>query len=472
MGQDALTGSFPTLVKYFKDVIGNPTDLVSRHISAGVESDVFFLRGHVSDVQVDEAVLSPLLRFDGSGSASPVDLIPAPASPLNAISEAVNAILRGDAVVATPGLGWWAIDVAETPKRQPSESKSAKVIHGPHVGFIEELEANLALLRRYIRSPFLRLHPYTVGVLTHNHVVVAALDGVVNAEVLAKIQTQIEDILVDGITGINAIAEFLQPGGLIPTYQISERPDQVAAALLEGRVAILMDGTPTTLIIPATLTNLMTHPNDYYQTTLGGTLTRLLRYIGFFTTLAFPGIYVGIMSVNTTVIPISLALTILRGRLAIPFPVLVETGIMLFTFDSILEAGFIIPGGLGQTISVGGGLVLGQAAIMAGIVSAPTLIIIAVTELAQFMIPDTNLQAAVRWMRLLLLVLGAIMGLVGVMSGLMFFIAIAAQADSYGMSYLSPLASMRPGWWRDTITRAPVWLRNRRPKHLRPYRIS
>lgn len=354
-----------------------------------------------------------------------------------------------------------------------SESKSSKVITGPHLGFIEELEVNLALLRRFVRTPFLRFHSYTIGHLSHNQVVVAAIDGVVNAAVLAGIQEQIEGISVDGVTDANAVAEFLQPWGFIPTFQISERPDQVAAALLEGRVAILVDGTPTTIILPATLANLLSHPNDYYQTALGGTMTRILRYIGLITTLTFPGLYVGVMSVNSSVLPISLILTMLRDRVAIPLPVLVETLGMLFTFESVLEAGIYIPGGLGQTISVVGGLVLGQAAILAGAVSAPTLIVVAVAELAQFLIPDTNLQAAVRWLRLLLLGLGAVLGLVGVVSGLMLLVALAAQADSLGMTYLTPLASLRPGWWRDTIIRAPVWLRRgRRRSPLRPTRSS
>jgi hypothetical protein len=442
---------------------GRPPDLVRRTLRAadGSQLDVLYLAGYADPVKITSGVLGPL-----AGAASyrgweagglPVGMVEEVATR----SEASAALLLGKALLG-PGRGgrFYAVDVAAPPKRAVEEPKVVQVTHGPHAGFIEDITTNLALLRQFLKTPLLRVDALTVGRESPARVFVARVVGPSRPSVAAAVRRRLLRAEQDGLVDTSQLMGTLGAHAVVPTVQYSERPDQVAAALSEGRVAVFLDRSPTVLLLPTTLPHLLTSPSDYYQPAVSATLVRTLRYLGAVVAVLLPAVYVGITTVNQPLIPLPLLLSFVRARLAIPLPIFVETLIIQVAFDLVYEAGLQVPSQFGQTVSVVGALVIGQAAVMAGIVSASTLIAVAFAYLAQLLIPDQNLASVLRLLRYPTLVVAAVFGLVGVTASLSLLIAWGASLRPYGTAYLSPLAPLRPWLQRDALLRAP-WGRSR-----------
>ncbi len=445
------------------DLFGNPPDLDHRAVPWGREVlHLIYFDYAVGDVQLLAGVVQPLLL--PQGIAEPSAVVSGSIKRMQTITAAGQALLEGQVLVgASSWSDWWAADVANPPLRAISEPKNEEVIHGPHTGFIEDTTVNLWLLRQFVRTPLLRVEQMTVGGLTQTPVTLVWVAGISQQAVIERLKAKISQLDLDGIIDSSELAELLGGSRLLPTFQYSERPDQVASALLEGRVAVFAGSSPTALMEPAGLVHLMASVGDYYQMASLATMTRILRYLALVLAIVLPPLYVALLTVNAELIPMNLALTIGHSRIAIPFPVLVETLLMMAAIDLVQEAGMMMPGAMGQTVTIVGALVVGDAAVKAGIVSAPTVVVVAVAMLAQLMLPDSNLEGMVRLVRYPLVLLGSVFGIVGVTTGIVILIAEAAQTMSLSLPYLEPFAPRGQGLFRDTVLRLPVTYQNRRP---------
>jgi hypothetical protein len=441
-----------------ESLLGHPPDLVHRRIRAsdGTVLDLLYLNGLVDQTLVMDGIIKPLNRAKTFRHWD-ADTVPLGSAHVAATPDALERALLGGQALLGPGQhhSWYAIDVAKPPRRTVDEPKVAQVTHGPHTGFIEDLSVNLALIRHFVASPLLTMDSLAVGRLNPVRVVVIRLIGVSRPGLAAAVKRKLARVKVSGVVDSSLLMGFLGAHAIVPTVQYSERPDQVAAALMEGRVAVMMDRSPTVLLLPTALTHLLTTPADYYQPAVSASLVRLIRYAGVVATVFLPAVYVGVITVNQPLVPLPLWLSFVRSRLAIPFPIVLETLIMLLAFDLVYEAGLQVPSSFGQTVSVVGALVIGQAAVMAGIVSAPTLIAVAFSYLTQLLIPDQNLAMVLRILRYPVLLIATVFGLVGVTAGFMLLVSWAASLKSYGVSYLSPLAPLRPWSVQDAVQRGP-----------------
>ncbi len=353
--------------------------------------------------------------------------------------------------------------------RTVEEPQSETVVRGPREGFIETLRVNTSLVRRKIRSPHLRIEFLRLGRVTHTDVAVAYIDGIANPEILAEARRRLERIDIDGILETGYIEEFLEdnPYSIFPQIAHTERPDVVAANLLEGRIAILVDGTPFVLLIPAVFAQFLQSPEDYYERPHIAVWLRLVRYGAFFITLAAPSLYIAITTFHPEMIPSALALSVAAGREGVPFPALVEALLMEVTFELLREAGLRLPKPIGQAIGIVGAVVIGEAAVRAGIVSTAIVIIVSTTAIASFAIPAFNLAIAVRLLRFPMMFLSASLGLFGLMVGLIAITVHMASVRSFGVPYLSPIA---PGGNRkDVLLRTFWWAMIKRPPLIGKY---
>jgi hypothetical protein len=448
---------------------GNAPDYVHRTLVArdGSRLDVFYLSGRVDPTLVAEAVVKPLLQADSFRRWDAAGL-PLGASPLPPDVQTVSeSLVQGEVVLGPRSDGRYAaVSAAGPPHRTVEEPKVAQVVHGPHVGFVEDLGVNLALLRHYVRSPLLVVDSFTVGRMSPTRVLVARLLGVSRPAVAALVRRRLTRLDAAGLVDSSRLMGGLGAHAFVPTVQYSERPDQVAAALLAGRVAVLVETSPAVLLLPTTLAHLLSAPGDYYQPAVSATLVRLLRYAGVVVAVFLPALYVGVSTVNQPLMPLPLLLSFVRARLTIPFSIAVETFLMQLAFDLVYEAGLQVPSSFGQTVSVVGALVVGQAAVMAGIVSAPTLIAVAFAYLAQLLVPDQNLAMVLRLLRYATLLAAAVFGLIGVTAAFTLLVTWGATLSPYGAVYLAPLAPLRRWSLRDAVVRAP-WGRARR-RTVRP----
>lgn len=352
--------------------------------------------------------------------------------------------------------------------RSITEPEAETTIRGAREGFVENLRVNTSLIRRRIRSPNLWIENLQVGKLTRTEVAFAYIKGLAGEKLLEELRSRLENISIDGILESGAIEELIRdhPYSVFPTVFRTERPDRVAAAILEGRVAVLTSGTPFVLVVPADLPMFLQAPDDYNEVWPIGSFIRVLRALSFLASIFLPGIYVAVLNYHLELLPTSLLLTIQATREGVPFPVVAEILIMEAAFEVLREAGIRLPRVIGPAISIVGALILGEAAIRAGIVSPGVVIIVAFTAIASFSSPTFSMAIAARILRFGMIILGAFLGLLGIQFGLLLMIVHLVSLRSLGYPYMAPYG---PFIWRDmkdSLLRAFWWMQLTRPKLL------
>ncbi|MBG9564502.1 spore germination protein [Brevibacillus agri] len=357
--------------------------------------------------------------------------------------------------------------LARWEKRQIEEPMAEVVVRGPREGFTESLQVNTALLRRLIKTPALKMEQMQIGGYTKTQVVLAYVDGLVDADLVTEVRARLNRIDIDGVLESGYIEEMIEdyPASPFPQILTTERPDVTCGNLLEGRIAILVDGTPFVMIAPTTLFSLLQSSEDYYQRSIASTAIRWLRYL--FTVISFllPSLYVALITYHHEMVPTSLLISMAASREPVPFPALVEALLMEITFEALREAGVRLPKQVGAAVSIVGALVIGQAAVQAGLVSAPMVIVVAITGIASFMIPHYIAGISIRLLRFPLMFLAGTLGLLGIMLGIIVTVIHLSTIRSLGVPYLTPVGPMKFSEWKDTIVRAPWWMMNERP-HL------
>ncbi|MEF2244082.1 spore germination protein [Paenibacillus sp. IITD108] len=348
------------------------------------------------------------------------------------------------------------------------EPKTEMTIRGPKEGFTESLYTNMALIRKKLRSPKLWSEMWTIGKLSQTPVSMVYIKGLADEKVMQTLRERLEAIDIDGVLETNYIEELItdQKWTLFPTIINNERPDVIAGMLLEGRIIIMVDGSPFALIMPVSLNSFFQAAEDYYQRFDIATFLRLLRFISFFLALLMPSIYVAIVSYHQEMIPTPLLLKLAAQREGVPFPAYLEAFLMEFVFEILREAVLRMPIAAGNTVSIVGGLVIGQSIVEAGIVSPAVVIVVSFTAITSFVSPAYNLGIAARLLRFLLLLAASTLGFYGISLILLLLLLHLSHLRSIGMPYLKPFAPFLASDWKDSIIRAPLWKMKLRPQLL------
>ncbi|MEC5423566.1 spore germination protein [Virgibacillus sp. C22-A2] len=471
--QSQLSGNLSADENKLRDIYKNSSDVVFRSFYIG-ENDkamLIYIEGMSNVQEIDEGVLSPLMnvtRDTGTAVDSLIDkkVAVSDVKKVKEISECVKEIASGNPVILVDKQNTgFALGLSKWEKRSVEEPQAEMVVRGPREGFVETLSVNTSLLRRRIHNPKLKMQSMAVGRYTETKVIIAYIEGIAGQELIDEVEKRIKRVDIDGIIESGVLEEFIEddPYSPFPQALTTERPDVVTANLLEGRVAILVDGTPISMVVPTTLYTLLQSPQDYYSRFLVGTLIRWLRYMFFLVSLLFPSLYVALLTYHHEMIPTALLISAAASREQVPFPALVEALIMEITFEALREAGVRLPKQLGGAVSIVGALVIGEAAVSAGIVSAPMVIVVAITGVASFTVPNYEASYAIRMLRFPIIILAGTLGLLGAMLGILLIIVHLASLRTFGEPYLSPMAPMKGKDMKDILVRAPWWKLNTRP---------
>lgn len=380
-----------------------------------------------------------------------------------------NAILEGNAIIFIHGINKaLTTRVIEPPSRGVSEPVSEKVVRGPREGFVELLPINLTLIRRKIKSANLKMELVKVGRETRTDTVICYMSNIADGKIVQEVRKRVNEIDIDSVLDSNYIAEYIQDDSLslVPTIFRTEKPDVIAGKILEGRIAILVDGTPIALTVPSVFPEFMMTSEDYYESFILATVLRWLRYLALYMSITLPGVYVSLVTFHSELLPSQLMITVARSREKVPFNAFVEAFLMILTFTILQEADTRIPKTMGQAVSVVGALVLGEAAVSAGIVSPPMVIIAAFSGIASLAIPSPEMQFSLIYLRFIVLMASAIFGLFGVTCVLLAIFMYLVSLRSFGVPYMTPVSPIDSNDLKDVFIRAPLWKMRRIPKFI------
>ncbi|OAS17103.1 spore germination protein [Paenibacillus oryzisoli] len=476
-----MTTSLQDNVKWLQDRLGKSSDVYYRQLEIGVYPDtnsvgLFYIDGLVQNDILNEHVSKPLLSAHENASYWQQDIcfhdllcqaITISELTLSKEGTAVlTALLGGNTILIADGYD--EVIIAGTSgwdKRAIEEPQTQTVVRGPKESFTEDIRTNTSLIRRKIRSPDLRFISLFIGRYTQTEVIICYLEGIADERVLLEATSRLERIDTDSILESGFIEEYIEDVTYspFPTIMNSERPDAVAAGILEGQIAILVDGTPFVLQAPVTFFSFLKSSEDYYQRFDIATFIRAIRYISFVVSMLLPSLYIAITTFHQEMLPTTLLISLAAQREGVPFPALLEALLMEVTFEVLREAGVRMPRVIGSAISIVGALVLGQASVQAGLVSAAMVIIVSFTAISNFVTPALNMAVAARLIRFGLMLLAGSFGLFGILTGCMAILIHLASLRSFGVPYLTPLAPLAVSSFKDTLLRVPRWLIGLRP---------
>lgn len=376
------------------------------------------------------------------------------------INKVIDSILSGKLVQFINGIAEaLVVNINNPPSRTIEEPEVETAIRGPREGFTESISTNITLIRKKIKSTNLKIESLKLGRETRTDISIIYLSNIVNKKIVSELKERLSKIDVNAVLGINYIKEYIDDNPLssFPTMFSTERPDVASGKLLEGRIAILVDGTPVVSTVPAIFVEFMLTNEDYYINFISATINRLIRYISLILSFILPGSYIAVVTFHQELIPTPLLITIIKARSGVPYPALTECILLLLAFEVLREAGVRMPRTVGQAISVVGALILGEAAVEAGLVSTPMLIVVGVTAISSFAVPSTDMLSAITLPRFLFLILGGSFGLLGLTCGILILLMKLISMRSFGVPYMSPLAPVITDELLDVFIRRPHW---------------
>lgn len=479
----ALSTSLRVNLKCLKDLLDQSDDIVFREFLIGSEPEqraaIIYVEGLVDKQLLNNDVLESLMfgtrEVDGlSGTPSQIlerieraFITIGHIRRANTLEVVIDSFLTGETALLVDGCDealiistrGWSTRAVEKPETEV-------VVRGPREGFTETLRTNTVLLRRRLRTPNLVIETMKIGRHTRTDVSIAYIRGIVNPSLVEEVKRRLSRIEIDAVLESGYIEEFIEDAPFSPFSTVSntERPDVVAAKMLEGRVAILVDNTPFVLLVPMVFIESFQIPEDYYSRPWLSTLIRWLRFIGFAVSALGPATYVALTTFHQELVPTPLLLTMAGAREGTPFPAVVEALAMGLVFELLREAGVRLPRQVGQAVSIVGALVIGEAAVSAGLIGSPMVIVVAVTAIASFVVPP-QIDVGVL-LRLFTTVLAGVLGAFGITIGILAVLVHLASLRSFGTPYLSPFAPTSLGDLKDTVIRAPLWAMFARPRTI------
>lgn len=461
---------------YVRDLFKDTSDMVFREFNCGnILCALVYIDGMADKILLDDYVVELLMEMAGEVT-DPVELKSRVISvsdmrEVKTMTDGLAAALSGETLLFIDGYpGAIIIATRSWPNRGVSEPSSETVIRGPREGFTETIRFNTALLRRRIRDVGLKVEASQCGVRSKTDIALVYIDDIVNIEVLKELRRRLKRIDIDAILDSGYIEQFIEDNENTPFPQVqsTERPDVVSAALYEGRIGIIVDGSPFVLIVPAVLVDFFQAPDDYYSSWITGTFVRFLRLIGIMTSLIMPALYVAVTSFHADLIPTKLAYTIAASREGVPFPAYVEVFLMEAALAFLIQAIIKLPKAISSTIGIVGGLIIGQSAVSAGLVSPIMIIILGTTAITTFLIPNYEVTAAFTYFRIMIIILSAVLGLYGIMLGVIFLVIHLTRIKSFGIPYLAPAVDLVWSDMKDLFVRLPLNRFIKRPEFLKP----
>ncbi|GIP00338.1 putative membrane protein YndD [Paenibacillus lautus] len=487
--QALMTGFYDADLTSVRKAIGNNGDVEFREFTirgTGTRAAIVFVDGLMDSDLMDTHLIRPLMlvgipeaeqdNFNRSSDSikAYISSQMLPVSEIKHISghlELVQAVLAGTTGLLVDGMqGAFLVGSAKGKSRNIEEPLSEALLRGPRVGFTERLADNTGLLRLHGKNESLLLTRFEVGNRVKKDLVIAYMKDIADPKLVDEVVTRIQKIEIDDPLESGYIEQLIEENAMSPFQQVqnTERPDRVIGALLEGRVAILLDGTPYALIVPVTFSMLLQSPEDYYERWISGSFVRLLRFLSALLALLAPALYISFISFHPGLIPTKLALTIIESRQGVPFPSLIEALIMEIAIEILREAGIRLPKPIGPAMGIVGGLIIGDAAVNAGIVSPFLVIVVAVTAISSFTIPVYSAGITLRVLRFTAMFFAAVLGLFGVV---MFFLLLCSHLvilKSFGVPYASPMVPYGISDLKDFLIRFPLKVMKKRPQMLKP----
>lgn len=477
----------------FKAFLEESSDMVFRRFKLGIGDTpcaLVYVDGLVDKNLVQETVLKPMMYeltlHEGehtrpASSAMVYQFVidhiinVADIKETASLDESMRLVLSGEVALLINGFDKIIIVSARGwPKRAIGDTETEGVIRGPKEGFTETLRFNTALLRRKCKDPNMVIKTIILGRRSKTEISYIYIKGIANPSLISEVEERLNNIDIDQILDSGQLEQLIQDSSLTPFPQIqpTERPDKTVANLMEGRVCILVDNSPYALIVPATFNQFFQSPEDYNERWIVASFIRLLRWVASFLAVFTPAIYIAVVTCHPGLIPTRLALSISATRVGVPFPLVLEALLMETTIELLRESGARLPKAIGQTIGIVGGLIIGDAAVQAGITSPIMVIVVAVTAIASFVIPTYSAAIGLRTIRFPLMILASFLGLYGLILGFIFLNIHMTSLKSFGVSYMSPQAPIVPGDIKDFAIRAPYFMMKKRPIQTYPLDIE
>lgn len=451
------------------------TFLIERE-QGSTRMHLIYVDGLVNAVQIEDSIVKPI-TYEWRGTdgrslwesilcreAHSVDI-----KREESFDLAIGSVLKGDTAIFVDGYKEALIvSTKKYPLRSISENDSEAGMRGPKDSFNEGFRFSTALIRRRIRDAKLRVEQGTMGQRTRTDYAVIYMEDLANPSLVQEIKDRIDKYDIDGIFDSGMAEHLLEDNWYspFPVFQATTRPDKVAAGIIEGRVAVVFDNSPEVILAPSNFNMLLQASDDYYNRWAVGTFARILRYIAAFLAITLPGLYIAITVYHSEMLPTKLLYAIVAARGMVTFPIVVEILIMEFLFELLREAGIRLPGPLGNTIGVVGGLIVGQAAVDAGIVSTIVVIVVALTAIASFSIPNEEFASVFRLLKFFIIITSALLGLYGFILGLLIVAIHLSELKSFGVPYMMPVVggSREPDESRkDFVMRSPIKTMRLRP---------
>ena len=471
-----LVTSLDENINIIKNIFINDTTVIYRELSFGkpisTRCMIIFIDAMVDSQVINENIIKPILLADISNvnNDNILDvlmkkvLLTGDNKITSIVDDIVDGIIYGKSILLIDGLAEViCISTIGWKTREISEPQSETIVRGPREGFNESIEANISLIRRRVVNPKLKLIFMKIGKETKTQICVCYIEGIAQDPILKELLKRLEDIDIDSIIDSGYIEELIKDAPYSPfrTITNTERPDVVAGKILEGRFAVICDGSPVVLTLPSVFVEIFQSNEDYYDNFLYSSFVRSLRWLCFFLGTSVPAIYVAIITFHQELIPTQLLLSIYASRKGVPFPSIIEILGMTIIFEILKEAGLRMPKMIGGAVTIVGALVLGDAAVNARLVSAPVVEVTAITGIASFMIPQA---LGIVEIRLIFLLLSSFLGLYGYIFGVMGLVLHMMSIRSFGIPYMIDVPAFTAQDIKDTVIRAPWWDMYLRPK--------
>lgn len=481
--------SLATNIDVIKETTGNSSDIIVRVIKMGREADItaaiIYTEGLVDDLTVKDFLIESAMKDTNEQNLENPNLalqvLKEKILPIGEVKELdcwedlFANLMTGQTIILVDGVSKaLTANTRGGEKRQIAEPVTEISIRGPKDSFTETIRTNSALIRKRIKNPNLWLESMKIGKVTQTDVAIMYINGIVNEKVVEEVRIRLKRINIDSILETGYIEQLIEEKTFttFPTLFHTERPDVVAANLLEGRVAILVDGTPYVLLAPAVFIQFFQAVDDYYGRFDLSSALRFLRVLIFFISLVGPAIYIAATTFHQEMIPTPLVIALAAQRESVPFPAFVEAMIMEVTFEILREAGVRLPRAIGQTVSIVGAIVLGQSAVQAGFVSPAMLIVVSITAIANFATPAYSIAISARLIRFIIMVMAATFGFYGCLMGILVMVIHLCSLRSFGVPYMTPLAPFIPANFGDTVVRKPIWEYKERPRIISQSNIT
>lgn len=475
---DTISNDLSYSLNVLKEKFGLPKneDIVFRKFKIGKKLDCFmiYVEGMIDKSSINLSMLPTLMSKDileDMGKQSPVDFLIETVIPIHNLKkeslygECIKQVLSGASVLFVEGCTECIVmETRGYEKRSVESPKTEMVVMGAQEAFTENLRTNLTLVRRILKTQKLVTELIPAGDINNTMCAILYLDGVASPRVVQEVIKRIKSIKTDLIIGSGMVEQFIEdrPLMLFPQVLSTERPDRTASFIMDGQVVIITEGAPFSMAVPVTFFRLLHTSEDSFTRWPFGTFLRLLRLFGLFCATLLPGLYVAMVMFHPEMLPTELLASIVKSKELVPFPTLLEVLIMEIAFELIREGGIRIPSIIGQTLGIVGALILGQAAVSAGLVSPMLVIIVSVTALGSFAIPNYSMGLAIRIERFFFIIAGAFLGFFGIAFVIFTLGCITCSMKSFGIPFLTPVAPKTKAN-PDVVLRTPIWMQDKRP---------